>query len=148
MHTAQWHPDVVSAGSGSASPGTGASAVQIIPHLAESAEELAVFARHRRTRCRARIGRSASRSGRLRVEENARALREQLLLDADRAFAQRLRLVPDIDEIRIWRSAIWLHRYLILFCDSILRLTMRSAASGFCSATTIIRRPDSPLRGV
>ena len=101
VHTAQWHPDVVSGGERIGVVGTGASAVQIIPHLAESAEELVVFARTpayvvpRQDRAF-----SEQERARLRVEENARALREQLLLDADRAFAQRLRLVPDIDEIR------------------------------------------------
>ena len=101
VHTAQWHPGVVSGGERIGVVGTGASAVQIIPHLAELAEELVVFARTP-AYVVPREDREFSADERAWLLDavNARALREQLLLDADRAFAQRLRLVPDIDEIR------------------------------------------------
>ncbi len=101
VHTARWDPGAVSGGERIGVVGSGASAVQIIPHLAELAEELVVFARTpayvvpRRDRAF-----SAEERARLRDVGAAKELREQLLLDADRAFAQRLRLVPDIDQIR------------------------------------------------
>lgn len=109
VHTAAWRDDLALDGARIGLVGTGASAVQIAPHLAEKAEELVVF-------CRTppyvvpRDDRAYS------VEERAAYLdpavaddvRDQLLRDADAAFRQRLALRPDIDEIRA-RASTHLH---------------------------------------
>ncbi|MFT4043756.1 MAG: NAD(P)/FAD-dependent oxidoreductase [Gordonia sp. (in: high G+C Gram-positive bacteria)] len=101
VHTAAWRPDIEIDGARIGVVGTGASAVQVAPHLAERAEELVVFSRTppyvvpREDR-------------RYTVAERAHYLdphvaegvRESLLRDADIAFRQRQRRHPDIDEIR------------------------------------------------
>ncbi|GAC66439.1 flavin-containing monooxygenase [Gordonia soli] len=101
VHTAQWRPDVAVAGARIGVVGTGASAIQLIPHLAADAEELVVFSRTapyvvpRNDRVYTEDERDE-----LRDPTAASALRERLLTDADKAFRQRLGLHPEIDEIR------------------------------------------------
>ncbi|MEE3852752.1 NAD(P)/FAD-dependent oxidoreductase [Gordonia sp. LSe1-13] len=101
VHTAQWRDDLLSGGELIGVVGTGASAVQVIPHLAEEAEELVVFSRtppYVVPREDRRF--TAKERAELSVPDHARAVREDLLVDADRAFRQRLGLHPDIDVIR------------------------------------------------
>ncbi|MGC4960263.1 flavin-containing monooxygenase [Gordonia sp. DT218] len=101
VHTASWREDLLSGGERIGVVGTGASAVQVIPHLAESAEELVVFSRtppYVVPREDRRL--SDAERAELQIPENAQALRERLLHDADKAFRQRLGLHPDIDAIR------------------------------------------------
>ncbi|AZG48741.1 flavin-containing monooxygenase [Gordonia insulae] len=110
VHTAQWRDDLLSGGERIGVVGTGASAVQVIPHLAEDAEELVVFSRtppYVVPREDRRF--SDDERAELRVPENAQAVRERMLLDADKAFGQRLGLHPDIDDIRA-RALGHLHR--------------------------------------
>ncbi|NDZ93945.1 NAD(P)/FAD-dependent oxidoreductase [Streptomyces sp. SID6673] len=101
VHTASWREDLLSGGERIGVVGTGASAVQVIPHLAENAEELVVFSRtppYVVPREDRRL--SDSERAELQIPENAQALRERLLHDADKGFRQRLGLHPDIDDIR------------------------------------------------
>jgi cation diffusion facilitator CzcD-associated flavoprotein CzcO len=101
VHTAEWRDDLLTGGERIGVVGTGASAVQVIPHLAEIADELVVFSRtppYVVPREDRRF--SDAERAELRIPENANALRERLLLDADKAFRQRLGLRPDIDAIR------------------------------------------------
>ena len=108
-HTATWRDDLLIDGARVGVVGSGASAVQIIPGLAERAAELVVFSRTppyvvpRGDRAYT----DAERAD-LRVPAHADSLREQLLHDADKAFGQRLRRHPDIDEIRA-RASDHLH---------------------------------------
>ncbi|MFW0792564.1 NAD(P)/FAD-dependent oxidoreductase [Gordonia sp. CPCC 205515] len=101
VHTAQWRPGLLSGGERIGVVGTGASAVQLVPQLADDAEEVVVFGRTppyvvpRNDRAY-----TADERAELRVPEHAQALRDQLLTDADKGFRQRLGLRPDIDEIR------------------------------------------------
>lgn len=101
VHTAAWHDAVAVDGARIGVVGTGASAVQVIPHLAEAAEELVVFCRTppyvvpREDRRYTEQERAA-----LRDPEVAAEVRDRLLTEADAAFRQRLGLHPDIDEIR------------------------------------------------
>ncbi|MEO9327301.1 flavin-containing monooxygenase [Gordonia aurantiaca] len=101
VHTAAWHDDVAVDGARVGVVGTGASAVQVIPHLAEAAEELVVFCRTppyvvpREDRDYTPEERAA-----LLDPEIAAEVRNRLLTEADAAFRQRLGLHPDIDEIR------------------------------------------------
>ncbi len=110
MHTAAWRDDVDLDGARIGVVGTGASAVQVIPHLAEQAEELVVFCRTppyvvpREDRRYTTAERAAMRDA-----DTAQSVRETMLADADRAFRQRLGLRPDIDEIRD-RALGHLHR--------------------------------------
>ncbi|MGV9713552.1 flavin-containing monooxygenase [Gordonia sp. NPDC003424] len=101
VHTAAWRPDLLRGGERIGVVGTGASAVQVIPHLVEDAEEIVVFGRTP-PYVVPRGDRAFSPGERadLQVPDNAAALRERLLTDADKAFRQRLGLRPDIDEIR------------------------------------------------
>ncbi len=109
VHTAAWRDDLPLDGARIGLVGTGASAVQIAPHLAENAEELVVF-------CRTPPYVVPRDDRRYTVEERATYLdpavaddvRDQLLRDADAAFRQRLALHPDIDEIRA-RARTQLH---------------------------------------
>lgn len=101
VHTAQWRSDLLTGGERIGVVGTGASAVQVIPHLAADADELVVFSRtppYVVPREDRRF--TAEERARLAVPDHARAVREQMLVDADRAFRQRLGLQPDIDAIR------------------------------------------------
>ncbi|WP_439029489.1 flavin-containing monooxygenase [Gordonia terrae] len=101
VHTAAWRDDVAVAGARVGVVGTGASAVQLIPHLAEVAEDLVVF-------CRTppyvvpRDDRRYSDAERAELLDPVVAdeVRNRLLAEADVAFRQRLGLSPDIDEIR------------------------------------------------
>ncbi|AFR49999.1 FAD-dependent pyridine nucleotide-disulfide oxidoreductase [Gordonia sp. KTR9] len=101
VHTAGWHDEVAVAGKRVGVVGTGASAVQLVPHLADVAEELVVF-------CRTapyvvpRADRSYTDDERAAMLDPvvASEVRDRLLAEADVAFRQRLGLHPDIDEIR------------------------------------------------
>lgn len=110
MHTAAWRHDVELDGARIGVVGTGASAIQVIPHLAERAEELVVFCRTppyvvpREDRRYSDDERRAMRDA-----ATASAMRAELLADADNAFRQRLGLHPDIDRIRE-RALGHLHR--------------------------------------
>ena len=101
VHTAAWHDDVNVAGARVGVVGTGASAVQLIPHLADAADDLVVF-------CRTPPY-VVPRADRLYTDDERAAMldpvvaaevRDRLLTEADAAFRQRLGLHPDIDEIR------------------------------------------------
>ncbi len=101
VHTAAWHDDVNVAGARVGVVGTGASAVQLIPHLADAADDLVVF-------CRTPPY-VVPRADRLYTDHERAAMldpvvaaevRDRLLTEADGAFRQRLGLHPDIDEIR------------------------------------------------
>lgn len=101
VHTAEWDDALEVEGARIGVVGTGASAVQVIPHLARVAEELVVFSRTppyvvpRDDRPYSDAERAA-----MLDPDTANAVRENMLRDADRAFRQRLGLHPDIDEIR------------------------------------------------
>lgn len=101
VHTAAWRDDLPVAGARIGVVGTGASAVQLVPHLAPDAEELVVFSRTapyvvpREDRAY-----TAAERARMLDPDTARAERDRLLREADTAFGQRLRRAPDIDEIR------------------------------------------------
>ncbi len=110
MHTAGWRDGILSGGERIGVVGTGASAVQVIPHLAQGADELVVFSRtppYVVPREDRRF--TDAERAELRVPERAQARRDELLLDADKAFRQRLGLRPDIDDIRA-RALGHLHR--------------------------------------
>ena len=101
VHTAAWHDDVNVAAARVGIVGTGASAVQLIPHLADAADDLVVF-------CRTPPY-VVPRADRLYTDDERAAMldpvvaaevRDRLLTEADAAFRQRLGLHPDIDEIR------------------------------------------------
>lgn len=101
VHTAAWHDDVNVTGARVGVVGTGASAVQLIPHLADAADDLVVF-------CRTPPY-VVPRADRLYTDDERAAMldpvvaaevRDRLLTEADGAFRQRLGLHPDIDEIR------------------------------------------------
>ncbi|MCX2964755.1 flavin-containing monooxygenase [Gordonia aquimaris] len=101
VHTAQWRDDLLAGGERIGVVGTGASAVQVIPHLAADAEELVVFSRtppYVVPRDDRRF--TVEERAELAVPERAQAVRQDMLADADRAFRQRLGLRPDIDAIR------------------------------------------------
>ncbi|WP_257865649.1 flavin-containing monooxygenase [Gordonia jinghuaiqii] len=118
VHTAAWHDGVVVSGARVGVVGTGASAVQVVPHLAQVAEELVVFCRTppyvvpREDRAYTAEERSA-----LLDPDVAREVRNRLLTEADGAFRQRLGLHPDIDEIRA-RARDHLHAQV---ADPVLR---------------------------
>ncbi|MFE0750029.1 flavin-containing monooxygenase [Gordonia sp. NPDC058843] len=101
VHTAAWHDDVAVAGARVGIVGTGASAVQLVPHLADAAEDLVVFCRTppyvvpREDRHYTDDERAAMLDPRVAAQ-----VRDRLLTEADTAFRQRLGLHPDIDEIR------------------------------------------------
>ncbi|CAM3244890.1 cation diffusion facilitator CzcD-associated flavoprotein CzcO [Williamsia muralis] len=101
FHTAQWDDEAPIDGARVGIVGTGASAVQLTPHLAERAGELVVFSRSA-PYVVPRGNREYSEPERvqLQVKANADRLREELFTEADKAFAQRRGLRPDIDEIR------------------------------------------------
>ncbi|MFT4088382.1 MAG: NAD(P)/FAD-dependent oxidoreductase [Gordonia sp. (in: high G+C Gram-positive bacteria)] len=101
LHTSAWRPDIEIDGARIGVVGTGASAVQVAPHLAARAEELVVFCRtppyvvpreDRRY--------TAAERERYLAPDVACGIRADLLRDADVAFRQRQRGHPDIDEIR------------------------------------------------
>ncbi|MGV9671223.1 flavin-containing monooxygenase [Gordonia sp. NPDC003504] len=101
MHTAAWDHALDLSGMRIGVVGTGASAVQVIPHLADVADELVVFSRtppYVVPRDDREL--DADERARLRDPRAAAQYRDELLATADAAFAQRLRLHPDIDEIR------------------------------------------------
>lgn len=101
VHTAAWQEDLRTDGARIGVVGTGASAVQIVPPLAERAEELVVFGRTA-PYVVPREDRELTAAERRHLSDPAaaQALREELLADGDRAFRQRLRLRPEIDEVR------------------------------------------------
>ncbi|MDS1114417.1 NAD(P)/FAD-dependent oxidoreductase [Gordonia westfalica] len=110
VHTAAWHDDVAVDGARVGIVGTGASAVQLIPHLADSAEELVVFCRTAPYVVPREDRRyTADERAALLDPEVAGEVRHRLLTEADGAFRQRLGLHPDIDEIRA-RARDHLHR--------------------------------------
>ncbi|SDU46351.1 Predicted flavoprotein CzcO associated with the cation diffusion facilitator CzcD [Gordonia westfalica] len=144
VHTAAWHDDVAVDGARVGIVGTGASAVQLIPHLADSAEELVVFCRTAPYVVPREDRRyTADERAALLDPEVAGEVRHRLLTEADGAFRQRLGLHPDIDEIRA-RARDHLHRQVD---DPMLRELLtpitRSVARESCSATTSIRRSRS-----
>jgi len=101
VHTAAWHDDVAVDGARVGVVGTGASAVQLIPHLADAAEELVVFCRTAPYVVPREDRRySADERAALLDPEVAGEVRHRLLTEADGAFRQRLGLHPEIDEIR------------------------------------------------
>jgi cation diffusion facilitator CzcD-associated flavoprotein CzcO len=101
FHTAQWDDNAEIDGARVGVVGTGASAVQVTPHLAERAGELVVFSRSapyvvpRGNRDYSELERAG-----LQVKANADRLRDQMFLEMDRAFVQRQGLHPEIDQIR------------------------------------------------
>ncbi|HEY9316156.1 NAD(P)/FAD-dependent oxidoreductase [Williamsia sp.] len=101
FHTARWDDTAPIDGARVGVVGTGASAIQLVPQLAQRAEELVVFSRSapyvvpRGDRQYSPVERAE-----LRVKENADRLREELFTEADKAFGQRRGLRPDIDQIR------------------------------------------------
>jgi cation diffusion facilitator CzcD-associated flavoprotein CzcO len=75
--------------------------VQLTPHLAERAGELVVFSRSAPYVVpRGNRDYSEPERAELQVKANADRLREELFTEADKAFAQRRGLRPDIDQIR------------------------------------------------
>lgn len=110
VHTAAWHQGLDLDGARIGVVGTGASAVQVIPHLARAAEELVVFSRTP-PYVVPRDDRSYTSAERHEMLDPvvANAVRDKMLRDADQAFRQRLGLHPDIDEIRE-RARNHLHR--------------------------------------
>lgn len=101
VHTAQWPADLDVRGKRVGVVGTGASAVQVSPHLAEDADELVIFSRTPPYVVpRADREFTADERRAYLDPDTATATRERLLAEADGAFRQRLRLPPDIDEIR------------------------------------------------
>lgn len=101
IHTARWDPGLEVAGARVGIVGTGASAVQLTPHVAARAEELVIFSRSApyvvpRADRRLDSAELAALADPVRAAEH----REELLRDADAAFGQRLQRHPDIDEIR------------------------------------------------
>jgi cation diffusion facilitator CzcD-associated flavoprotein CzcO len=102
MHTARWDDDVALDGARVGIVGTGASAAQVIPRLAERASELVVFQRTP-TWVVPRGDRPYSDRERRRLAEHpeaARALREEIFDDAERGVDARRRVRPAIDELR------------------------------------------------
>ncbi|MDL9935680.1 NAD(P)/FAD-dependent oxidoreductase [Gordonia sp. ABSL1-1] len=101
VHTAAWSDDLRVAGARIGVVGTGASAVQVIPHLATVADEVVVFSRTP-PYVVPRADRAYSAAERAAMLDPAQAddTRNRLLREADGAFAQRLGLRPDIDMIR------------------------------------------------
>ncbi|AFA74138.1 FAD-dependent pyridine nucleotide-disulfide oxidoreductase [Gordonia polyisoprenivorans VH2] len=101
VHTAAWEPDLDLAGARVGVVGTGASAIQIVPHVAARAAELVIFSRtppYIVPREDRRL--DPAERAELVDPQRAAAHRNELLRNADAAFAQRLRRRPDIDEIR------------------------------------------------
>jgi cation diffusion facilitator CzcD-associated flavoprotein CzcO len=102
MHTARWDDAVALAGARVGVVGTGSSAAQVVPRLAGPASQLVVF---QRTPAWVvpRGDRPYSRGERRRLVEHpeaARALREEIFDDAERAVDARRRVRPAIDELR------------------------------------------------
>lgn len=101
VHTAAWPPELDLDGARIGVVGSGASAVQVTPHLAAQADELVIFSRTppyvvpREDRVY-----SAAERAEYLDPAVAQDIRDQMLRDADTAFRQRLGLQPDIDEIR------------------------------------------------
>ncbi|SIS03038.1 flavin-containing monooxygenase [Williamsia sterculiae] len=101
FHTSRWRHDSDLDGARIGVVGTGASAVQVVPHLAGRAHELVVFSRSapyvlpRNDRRYTDAERAELRTG-----AAASALREQIFADADTAFVQRRSGRPEIAEIR------------------------------------------------
>ncbi|MGC4932991.1 flavin-containing monooxygenase [Gordonia sp. DT30] len=101
VHTAQWDPDLEVTDKRVGVVGTGASAIQIVPHMAHDAAELVVFSRTPPYIVpRADRLLDAEERASLVDPATAAAHRDELLRNADNAFAQRLRHHPDITEIR------------------------------------------------
>lgn len=101
VHTAAWRDDLLRGGERIGVVGTGASAIQVVPHLADAAEELVVFGRTPPYVVpRGDRAFTATERAHWLVADHARDRRDELLLEADNAFRQRLGLHPDIDEIR------------------------------------------------
>ncbi len=102
MHTSRWDDHVPLDGARVGVVGTGASAAQVIPRLAERTARLVVFQRTP-TWVVPRGDRPYSAGERRRLArhpEAARALREEIFDDAERAVDARRRLRPAIDELR------------------------------------------------
>ncbi|MCD2192426.1 NAD(P)/FAD-dependent oxidoreductase [Actinomycetospora endophytica] len=102
MHTSRWDDDVALAGARVGVVGTGASAAQVVPRLAGRAGQLTVF---QRTPAWVvpRGDRPYTHGERRRLAEHpeaARALREEIFDDAERAVDARRRVRPAIDELR------------------------------------------------
>ena len=109
VHTAAWRDDLPLDGARIGLVGTGASAVQIAPHLAEQADELVVFCRTPPYVVPRDDRRYTARERDAYLDPVvAHDIRDQLLRDADVAFRQRQGLRPDIDEIRA-RARAHLH---------------------------------------
>jgi cation diffusion facilitator CzcD-associated flavoprotein CzcO len=102
MHTSRWDDDVALDGARVGVVGTGASAAQVIPSLAGRASDLVVFQRTP-TWVVPRGDRAYSPGERRRLAEHpeaARALRDEIFDDAERAVDARRRVRPAIDELR------------------------------------------------
>ena len=102
MHTARWDDDVTLAGARVGVVGTGSSAAQVVPRLAGRAARLVVF---QRTPAWVvpRGDRPYTHGERRRLAEHpvaARALREEIFDDAERAVDARRRVRPAIDDLR------------------------------------------------
>ncbi|MDL5155574.1 flavin-containing monooxygenase [Actinomycetospora termitidis] len=110
LHTARWDPSFDPEGLRVGVVGTGASAAQVIPRLAGRARELVVF---QRTPAWVvpRGDRPYTRAERTRFTRDpaaARAHRQDIFDDAERAIAARRRVRPAIDELRT-RARTHLH---------------------------------------
>lgn len=101
MHTAAWNAETPLSGRRVGLVGTGASAVQVLPHLVEQAEHVTVFQRSapyvvpRGDRAYTASERHAF------ADPGARArVREEIFWNAEAAFPQRLGVPEAIDELR------------------------------------------------
>lgn len=102
FHSARWDDSVELAGKRVGVAGSGATAAQIVPAIAEVAESVVVFQRSapyvvpRGNRTYA----AAERSAFAEDPGGLAALREQLFIDAEAGLAARKRLQPDLDVLR------------------------------------------------
>ena len=102
VHTARWDPALDLDGKRVGLVGTGASAAQVAPHLAERARELVVFQRSPAWVV-PRGDRPYTGAERTRFTEDpaaAAAHRQDIFEDAERGIAARRRVRPAIDELR------------------------------------------------
>ncbi|MGH1565348.1 flavin-containing monooxygenase [Mumia sp. DW29H23] len=102
FHSARWNHDVDLAGKRIGVVGTGASAIQIVPELAEVAGSLTVFQRSapyivpRKDRPYS----EAEKAMFGRLPETARQLRESLFWDSEARFPQRLGVPAFLDQMK------------------------------------------------
>lgn len=141
FHSARWREDVDLDGARVGIVGSGASAVQIVPHLAERAAEVVLFQRSapyvvpRRNRAyppheRRTLSRAPGALSRLR---------EQLFWRAELGFAGRVAVPEAIDRLRAEALGHLAGRSPIPSCAPSSRRTTRSAASESSSRTTTTR---------